>query len=508
MQSLATSAENVDTAREKRSDSDSDSVASSAPKAAGKRPLGNTEVKKHLQDNSGFYTSEQEIQKAYSHKLWGLQRVLWSITQSKRLAGCHRWRAPGSAVARVDWASEKGARFGGLQDSHSVWASPVSAARIGKIRAEEIRTALKTWVGTADRKTGHDLAFLTLTLRHSKSDSLKSVWDAVSRAWAGVTQTAAWRGSAKVAGDKAKFGLVHFIKAVEVTHGKNGWHVHVHVLLLTQKTLSEQQKQELESRIYSRWSAAAERRGFKAPTRERGVKLEAAAKAGDMDALASYMAKSQLSGINGLADELTGSVVKRAKGENRSPFQVLESLGEKKTPSDLAVWYEWERNSHGRRQISWSKGAKRMLGVDEFSDEEISDGLDEEFAKTAYTVATIPAGQWSKIQTDTDLRLAITEEVSKASTASAARKRARRILEALEIEHVSVLVPLAVETKEPLPVNTLQSREILRAAAPGQLEHSAINIVQKLRLSMSGLKRLWQKLRPLFSFLSRSGFSR
>ena len=464
MRSLATTAENVDM----RAEGVERKCERPGAEAGGTPALGNTEIKKHPKVRGGFLTSDEEAKLAYSRKLWGLQGTLWDVTQSKRLAGCHRWRAPGSAVARVDWASEKGARFGGLQDSHSVWASPVSAARIGKIRAEEIRTALKTWVGTADRKTGHDLAFLTLTLRHSKSDSLKSVWDTVSRAWAGVTQTAAWCGSAKVAGDKAKFGLVHFIKAVEVTHGKNGWHVHLHVLLLTQKILSEQEKQELESRIYSRWSAAAERRGFKAPTRERGVKLEVAAKAGDMDALASYMAKSQLSGINGLADELTGSVVKRAKGENRSPFEVLESLGEKKTPSDLAIWYEWEKNSHGRRQISWSKGAKNALGVNDLSDEEIVDGLDEEFAAAAYTVATISAGQWSKIQTDTDLRLAITEEVSKARTAPAARKRARRILEALEIEHASVLVPLAAETKEPLPVNQSQSREILSpgGAAP------------------------------------------
>ena len=439
LKTIATHEENVYAARANRVKRKRERAGA---KAREKRALGNTEVKKHPQVDRGFYTSDAEAKLAYSRKLWGLQGTLWDVTQSKRLAGCHRWRAPGSAVARLDWASEKGARFGGLQDSHSVWASPISAARIGKVRAGEIRRALRAWIQDSKDKNAHDIAFLTLTLRHSKEDSLKSVWDTLSKCWAGVTQTAAWRGSKKVAGDMAKFGLVHFIKAVEVTHGKNGWHVHAHVLLLTQKTLSEQQKQELESRIYSRWSAAAERRGFKAPSRERGVKLERAAQANDYDALAEYMAKSQLSGINGLADEVTGSVVKRAKGENRSPFQVLESLGEKKTPSDLAIWYEWEKNSHGRRQISWSKGAKRILGVDELSDEEISDGLDEEFAKTAYTVATIPAGQWAKIQSDIELRLAVVEEVSRASTASHARVRATRILKKLDVEHTSFIVEI------------------------------------------------------------------
>ena len=452
MKTIATHKENVYAARAGGVERKREQAGA---KAGGTPALGNTVIKKHPTVRGGFLTSDEEAKLAYSRKLWGLQRVLWSITQSKRFAGCHRWRAPGSAVARVDWSSEKGAQFGGLQDSKSVWASPISAARIGKVRAGEIRRALRAWIQDSKDKNAHDIAFLTLTLRHSKEDSLKSVWDTLSKCWAGVTQTAAWRGSAKVTGDKANFGIAHWIKSVEVTHGKNGYHVHLHVLLLTQKTLSDQEKELLESRIYSRWSAAAERRGFKAPSRERGVKLERAVQANDYDALAEYMAKSQLSGINGLADELTGSVVKRAKGENRSPFQVLESLGEKKTPSDLGIWYEWERNSHGRRQISWSKGAKNALGVNDLSDEEISDGLDEEFAKTAYTVATIPAGQWAKIQSDIELRLVVVEEVSRASTASHARVRATRILKKLDVEHASFIAQIygqkEVETGESPP---------------------------------------------------------
>ena len=460
MKSLATSTEIVDT----RAAGVERQRERSGAQRRGTRRLGNTEVKKHPEVSGGFQADNEDIKTAFSRALWSLQRTMWEITESKRLAGCHRWRAPGTAVARLDWQEEKGARFGGLQDSHSVWASPISAARIGKSRAEEIKCALRTWVGTEDAITGHDIAFLTLTLRHSPHQSLKEVWDTISKAWAGVTQTAAWRGSNKVAGDKANFGISHWIKSVEVTHGKNGWHVHLHTLLLTEKRLSDAEKELLESRIYSRWSAAAQRKGFKAPSRERGTKLELAATTGDIDSLASYMAKSQLSGLNGLANEITGSVVKAAKGENRSPFQVLESLGEKKTSVDLAIWYEWETNSHGRRQIAWSKGAKAELGVNDLTDEQIINDLDEEFNAIGYTIATIDAAQWSKIQSDTDLRSAITEEVSKANNAPGARVRARRILTALGIDHESVLISLAREKKEPPMVNVAQAREIFSAA--------------------------------------------
>ena len=452
MKSVATLGKNVDTARAGGVEREREQAGA---KAGVPPALGNTEVKKHPKVKGGFLTSDEEAKLAYSRKLWALQRILWLITEVKRLAGCHRWLAPGGKASWVGWSATKGAKFGGLQDSHSVWASPVSAARIGQVRAKEIRHALRVWMNDSEEKNTHDVAFLTLTLRHSKSQSLVEVWSTVSKAWAGVTQTAAWRGSKKVAGDKAKFGIAHFIKAVEVTHGKSGWHVHLHVLLLTEKTLSDQQRETLESRIYARWSAAAERRGFKAPSRERGVKLERAAKAGDMDALASYMAKSQLSGLNGLADELTGSVVKSAKGGNRSPFQVLESLGEEKRLSDLAIWREWEKGSHGRRQIAWSKGAKKLLGVDDVSDEEISDGLDEEFSRVAYAVAIIPGEEWAKIQSNVDLRCAVIEEVSRARNASSARVRATRILKKFDVEHESLIAKVneknEIETAESPP---------------------------------------------------------
>lgn len=458
MKSIATSTEIVDT----RAAGVERQRERSGAQRRGTRRLGNTEVKKHPKHKAGFLTPEQQEKQAYSRALWNLQRTLWEVTQSKRFAGCHRWRAPGVAATRLDWSAEKGAKFGGLQDSHSVWCSPISAARIGKVRSNEIMRALETWMHKDGVKTGHDLAFLTLTLRHSKEQSLKDVWDTISKCWAGVTQTAAWRGSAKVAGDKANFGISHWIKAVEVTHGKNGWHVHLHVLLLTEKILSDQQKHDLESRIYARWSAAAERKGFQAPSRERGVKLDVAAKAGDLKSLSNYMAKSQLSGLNGLANEMTGSVVKSAKGENRSPFQVLESLGEKKTPVDLAIWYEWEKYSHGRRQISWSKGTKKALGVNELTDEEISDGLDKEFESAAYTVATIPAAQWTKIQSDVELRSAVIEETSRAGSASSARIRATRILKTFDVEHTSTLISLDREKEE----ETLQIKDLAEEKPP------------------------------------------
>ena len=125
MQSLATTAKHDDTARVERSDSDSDSVASSAPKAAGKRPLGN---------HGNKVTPVVEVDgSAFSKAIWRLQRTMWGITSFKRLAGCHRWLADNSGSAKIHWTAPGQAHWGGLQQSDSVWASPLSALKISRV---------------------------------------------------------------------------------------------------------------------------------------------------------------------------------------------------------------------------------------------------------------------------------------------------------------------------------------------------------------------------------------
>lgn len=378
--------------------------------------LGTTEIK------------EQQV--AASRELWRLQEVMWGVTRVSRLRGCHRWRAPGSSEATVQWSPAQ-ARFGGLQNSYSVWASPVASARIGRLRAAELSRALDAW---SARSTQHSVAFCTLTLAHSADQGLTEVWDTISAAWRGVTGTASWRGGPRTEGDVARFGIAHWVKAVEATHGQNGWHVHVHCLLLLERSLDEGELGKLRGRIYDRWSAAAVRRGFKAPTVERGVKLELAANSGDLGALAGYMTKGQLEGLS-LANEITGGqVIKQAKIGNRTPFQVLADIGKAKAAGDdyardLAIWGAWERESHGRRQMAWSKGAKDALGITDLDDQELLAEDDGQFMSEAWAVASIPAEQWAKISGNTAFRCDLIELLRYEETAEKAQATALRFLE-------------------------------------------------------------------------------
>ncbi len=364
---------------------------------------------------------------------------MWSVTKNKTLAGCHRWRAPGAANAIVQWRGEGSARWASLQDSHSVWGSPVSAASIQGLRTAETTTAIQNWTKTP----GHSVIFLTLTLRHRKGQALKTLWDALSYCWRGVTGTAAWRGGARSQGDKVNFGIEHWVRSVEVTHGIHGWHVHIHALLLTTRRLGGLELVQLRQRLFGRWSAAAERKGLAAPSDKHGVDLRQAATTQDAENIASYVAKGVTA--ESLGAEMSGGLGKIGRRRSsRTPFQILVDIGEARhagqTPAkeDVALWHEWEKGSRGRRQMTWSQGAKDTLGIADLTDEELVEAGEDQVE--SWTVAEVAPEQWRKVQSNVEVRLEVVEALAKASTPNEAMRVSHEVLSRLGIEHTVVMV--------------------------------------------------------------------
>lgn len=405
-------------------------------------------------------------------RIWSLQRVMWEVTQYDRLKGCHRWLAKGAGGASLRWVEHGHAIWGNVQTSSSVWASPLSAASISKTRSKQVAKALETWF---EQDEQHSVEFLTLTLAHNRGQSLKEIWDTLMYAWRGVTGTASWRGGARYEGDKNRFGIVHWLRTVETTHGKNGWHVHIHCLLFLDKTLTQDQRETMEGRFYERWKRAAKRKGFKAPTRERGVKIEQALREKSASELGSYMVKGALSSIaDTLSREMmSGQVAKQARSEdNRTPFQILDSIRRSgdfssKNP-DVQIWREWERSSLGRRQMAWSKAAKQVLGVLELEDDEAEE-LSEK-TTLGYEVAQVDFDEWNrqqrngqKLRDDLVKRAEIAEYIAIAKTPGEAHRLTREILSAYLIEFRQAREPVPIERGKPavLPVNQEQARELL-----------------------------------------------
>ena len=94
---------------------------------------------------------------------------------------------------------------------------------------------------------GHTVAMVTLTLRHHEGHRLRDSWTAASKGWGRVTSGRRWEKTS------ARFGMLGFARAIEVTHGENGWHPHIHAVLVLDGPVSVQMVQLLGDEMFEAW---------------------------------------------------------------------------------------------------------------------------------------------------------------------------------------------------------------------------------------------------------------
>jgi len=356
-----------------------------------------------------------------------------------------RSRRSDGAVGVREPAANGVAGFSELQSCGSVWACPVCAAKIMRRRSLELGQVL-TWA----RGQLHTIAMVTLTVRHQKSDRLRDVWDAVSTGWAAVTSGSAWvsepeekyqerrdrwderrqlalegkgrfpnGGRANTppvrrVGDQERFGILGWARAVEVTTGANGWHVHVHAVLVLKGTRADAERNAFlaGTRMWDRWAAGLAKKGFDGLRDSGGLDVTVSRAAEKK--LAEYLAKDGLTDDDAttiresygkksrdVSMEATHGQAKQAKkAGGRTPFQVLAALGQEVTDEqlrrrDVAIWREWVRGSEGRRQLTWSAGLREMAGLAEaeLTDEELA-AVDE----GGQTVLILPPATWQAVK--------------------------------------------------------------------------------------------------------------
>jgi len=289
------------------------------------------------------------------------------------------------------------AAFQGLTTCGSVWACPACARKILARRAQELGQAVELW----DR-AGGSVAMVTLTMRHDRGDALADLWDSLSDAWGAAWQTRRTKTVKPLAGVKG------WARCVEATHGANGWHLHIHALVLLEHA---DRADQLGRAMFDGWSARLQRRGLRAPIADSGgldVKVLDVGKAAER--IGDYLAKGTLPVSDGLsaARELTGHATKRARRRNRTPFAILAdvaahddagALRDRAYRRDVALWHEWEDASRGRRALTWSVGIRELLGLaEEQTDEELVADDDQ-----AEVVARIPLRTWRELRWRPDL---------------------------------------------------------------------------------------------------------
>jgi len=244
-----------------------------------------------------------------------------------------------------------------------VWACPVCNARIQAVRRLEVGTAL-AW---ALRDGG--AAFGAYTLRHHASSSLDGTWRGLSKCWEAVARDKSVRQL------RARLGLLGTIRASECTHGQNGWHPHLHPVHLFAAPVSDADVRALHVVQFRAWSAAADRLGFDAPVLgaqdlHRVGGASAHAELGDYFTKASYAPEPQAVGW-----EMTSTQTKSRTraAESRTPWDLLSAVHQEGDADALDLWHTWERDSKGKRALTWSRGLRDLVGLnDEASDEDIA----------------------------------------------------------------------------------------------------------------------------------------
>jgi hypothetical protein len=255
------------------------------------------------------------------------------------------------------------AHTSGIESCGSIWACPVCAAKIRATRADEIARALSRHISA-----GGGALMVTLTLPHQAADELRKTVELVSSGFRAINSGRAYKD------DHDAFGILGHIRAFEVTHGQNGWHPHLHVILALERPATRDVAAALESRWQGRWDRWLVGRGWPASVVGIGVRVDRVRR--DEAAAGAYLAKLQ---EGDKLDRSVGNEVARAdlKGgrlSSRVPFEILADFGSDGLADDLTLWQEFQLATKGRSAIRWSKGLRALLlpEDEEQTDEEIA----------------------------------------------------------------------------------------------------------------------------------------
>lgn len=255
-----------------------------------------------------------------------------------RIAACGyvAW-SPSVDLARVvNSGGDASGRLNGLVSCSNVWLCPVCSARISAKRRDELNHLLG-WA----RAEGHAVVMLTLTMRHGQADKLAELLDALRMANASFRQSRAFR----------RLGLVGSVTATEVTHGANGFHPHLHCVLILPASIGDACAAiEALRPEWMRSLAKAGRDGNGA-----AFQVQNASATGD------YVAKF------GAAEEIALGRCKAGRKGSRSPWQLLADArdGDRKA---VPVWVEYAKAMKGKAQLVWSRGLKAACALADVPD--------------------------------------------------------------------------------------------------------------------------------------------
>lgn len=293
---------------------------------------------------------------------WADRGALWDLSALPRVRKCGRVVMTPAGVVQVRSDGQR-VGYAGLCTCGSPWACPVCAAKIWSERRVELGVLLCQAFAE-----GHGAAFGALTVRHHAGTPLRAVWDGLLACYRALGKDLTVQRVRKA------LGVVGLVRLVEVTCGCNGWHPHVHLLVIFDHMPTGDEVAALHAAHVAAWLRAAVRLGLDAPSTD-AQHLHAVNGHDVAGDLSAYMGKSgRLSTSDAVAFEMTGQGRKSARSsKGQTPADLLRSVRRDGDADALDAWHEYETVSKGRRALTWSRGLRDRYGVGaERSDEDIA----------------------------------------------------------------------------------------------------------------------------------------
>lgn len=290
---------------------------------------------------NNFAASRKKVREAR----YRLRDVAARLLPEERVAKCGRH--PISAA--VDFRNGvNGAYVGGVVTCGSVWTCPNCAAKIAEARRQELDEVI-----AAHMAAGGSVYMTALTVRHNRGQGCADLKRVVSDTWSKVLASRAYRRL------RDDLGGVRWVRALEITHGDNGWHPHLHVLFFLPPGVGEDRAAEFGIEVFEQWAKRIDKTDYGPcnPEIYSFERAECAERAGD------YVTKW------GSARELTHGHLKIAKGGGASPWQLLVRA-EKGDKRARWLFREYAAAFKGARHLTWSKGLREAYGLREAKSEE------------------------------------------------------------------------------------------------------------------------------------------
>lgn len=292
---------------------------------------------------------------------------------------------------------------------------PTCGALVREVRRNHLERIV-----TAAGEHGLAPMFVTLTVRHRASQSLDDVLSIVRAAWRLVAAGREWDAA------KTNLGGIGVVSALEVTHGKHGWHPHLHLVVIpgvgrwdrtngapatpgVYTAASDDDLARLGELIVSRWHTAVRSLGGSSTNNAQQV-----VKSWNSSGLVSYLAKEQWhsaddhKGLRSLSAEVTRADLKlSAKGA--SPFQLAAQASDGNRRA-RRLWWDYELAMRGLRWWRVSHHLAALLGVD--TDDRTDDQIVDEVEEAGELLALVEARAWWRITSTPGAMSALCEAVA------------------------------------------------------------------------------------------------